>query len=251
MNIISALPDEPNDEGGLSATALKAKFDEPGNVMKAFINDSLLPDLDAEISSKINEMELQSGNMPTGGTAGQLLVKKSGADFDAEYRDPAPAPTAATTPVSADAAAALSLGENATVEAGLLSLESELAALEASVPENYVAKSSCKTGAFAMAVTDITETLAKSVNLGARPKAVFLTLVSGLPSNQVLWPGSVAAVNLPADTYVPIFAGVGTNGSTLYVQKVFVKFTATGFSVYNWPSVHASFYGTWQYFAVL
>jgi hypothetical protein len=35
LNIVSALDDEPNDVGGLSATELKAKFDaalEKGNV---------------------------------------------------------------------------------------------------------------------------------------------------------------------------------------------------------------------------
>lgn len=34
MNIISALDDEPNDVGGLTATELKAKFDEGGNAIK-------------------------------------------------------------------------------------------------------------------------------------------------------------------------------------------------------------------------
>lgn len=43
LNIIQALDDEPNDVGGLSAQELKAKFDEAGNVIKDFINDSLIP----------------------------------------------------------------------------------------------------------------------------------------------------------------------------------------------------------------
>lgn len=34
MNIISKLDDEPNDVGGLSAAALKAKFDLAGNLLK-------------------------------------------------------------------------------------------------------------------------------------------------------------------------------------------------------------------------
>ena len=34
MKIISALDDEPNDVGGLTAAALKAKFDEGGEAIK-------------------------------------------------------------------------------------------------------------------------------------------------------------------------------------------------------------------------
>lgn len=43
LNIIQKLDDEPNDVGGLSAQELKAKFDEAGNIIKEFINDSLIP----------------------------------------------------------------------------------------------------------------------------------------------------------------------------------------------------------------
>ncbi|MCI8400289.1 MAG: hypothetical protein HFF90_12975 [Oscillibacter sp.] len=43
LSIIQKLDDEPNDVGGLSAQELKAKFDEAGNVIKEYINDSLIP----------------------------------------------------------------------------------------------------------------------------------------------------------------------------------------------------------------
>lgn len=43
LNIIQQLDDEPNDVGGLSAQELKAKFDEAGNAIKDYINDSLIP----------------------------------------------------------------------------------------------------------------------------------------------------------------------------------------------------------------
>ena len=36
MAIISALDDEPNDVGGLTAAELKAKFDEGGQAIKQF-----------------------------------------------------------------------------------------------------------------------------------------------------------------------------------------------------------------------
>lgn len=44
LNIIQALPDEPNEAGGLSAAQLKAKFDEAGNKLKNGVN-SLIDEL--------------------------------------------------------------------------------------------------------------------------------------------------------------------------------------------------------------
>lgn len=38
MNIISKLPDEPNDEGGMTASAFKATFDKAGTLAKTAIN---------------------------------------------------------------------------------------------------------------------------------------------------------------------------------------------------------------------
>lgn len=48
LNIIQKLDDEPNDVGGLTAAELKAKFDEAGNILKDFINDSLIPQVVGE-----------------------------------------------------------------------------------------------------------------------------------------------------------------------------------------------------------
>lgn len=45
LYIISLLDDEPNDIGGLSAAELKAKFDEAGNIIKTYINETLIPEL--------------------------------------------------------------------------------------------------------------------------------------------------------------------------------------------------------------
>ena len=48
LNIIQKLDDEPNDVGGLTAAELKAKFDEAGNIIKAYINGTLIPEILAE-----------------------------------------------------------------------------------------------------------------------------------------------------------------------------------------------------------
>ena len=54
LNIIAALDDEPNSVGGLSATELKAKFDESGNAIKTYINETLTAETDAHIDNTDN-----------------------------------------------------------------------------------------------------------------------------------------------------------------------------------------------------
>ena len=49
MDIIQKLDDEPNDVGGLTAAELKAKFDEPGNAVKQYMNTALIPSVDAAV----------------------------------------------------------------------------------------------------------------------------------------------------------------------------------------------------------
>lgn len=48
MDIIQQLDDEPNDVGGLTADQLKAQFDRAGNLVKAYINNTLTAELDAK-----------------------------------------------------------------------------------------------------------------------------------------------------------------------------------------------------------
>ena len=43
LNIIAKLDNEPNDVGGLSAEELKATFDKAGNLIKEYINETLIP----------------------------------------------------------------------------------------------------------------------------------------------------------------------------------------------------------------
>ena len=46
MKIIAALDDEPNDVGGMTSAELKAKFDEGGEALQTYLNDTLLPALE-------------------------------------------------------------------------------------------------------------------------------------------------------------------------------------------------------------
>ena len=52
MEIISALDDEPNDVGGLTAAQLKAKFDEGGVALKDYLNDTLTQEIDTKLATK-------------------------------------------------------------------------------------------------------------------------------------------------------------------------------------------------------
>lgn len=52
LDIIQKLDDEPNDVGGLTAAQLKAKFDESGNTIKTYLNDTLLPALSGTVAEE-------------------------------------------------------------------------------------------------------------------------------------------------------------------------------------------------------
>ena len=52
MAIISALDDEPNDVGGLTAAELKAKFDEGGKAIQSYLNETMLPESERLFATK-------------------------------------------------------------------------------------------------------------------------------------------------------------------------------------------------------
>ena len=79
MNIISALEDEPNDVGGLTASQLKAKFDEGGNALKTYVNETPLPGISQEITDTVQDLVL--GNIP-----GMTILIPLGIDIPAEQR---------------------------------------------------------------------------------------------------------------------------------------------------------------------
>ena len=57
MDIIQKLDDEPNDVGGLTAQALKAKFDESGNIIQRYINETLLPKISGTVAEEENRAQ--------------------------------------------------------------------------------------------------------------------------------------------------------------------------------------------------
>ena len=61
LNIIQKLDDEPNDVGGLSSAQLKAKFDEAGNIIKDYINNTLIPAILAADATETARTEAEAG----------------------------------------------------------------------------------------------------------------------------------------------------------------------------------------------
>ena len=47
LDIVAKMDDEPNDVGGLSADAFKAVFDMAGNIIKVYLNDTLVAELES------------------------------------------------------------------------------------------------------------------------------------------------------------------------------------------------------------
>lgn len=63
LNIIQGLPDLPNDVGGLTAAQLKATYDEAGLLLKKYINEVLLPELEGVTGAEnIGISEIQGVN---------------------------------------------------------------------------------------------------------------------------------------------------------------------------------------------
>lgn len=60
MAIIAKLPDEPNDIGGMTAQQLKEKFDEAGQTIKSYINNTLKN----EVATKEELEALEAGVSP-------------------------------------------------------------------------------------------------------------------------------------------------------------------------------------------
>ncbi|HIS63802.1 MAG TPA: hypothetical protein IAA83_00340 [Candidatus Avoscillospira avistercoris] len=87
MDIIAALDDQPNDVGGLTAAELKAKFDEGGKAIQAFLNDTLIPEvvgLDATEASRKEAEQLRVASEQARVKAEQARVTAEQARVTAE-----------------------------------------------------------------------------------------------------------------------------------------------------------------------
>lgn len=63
LNIIQKLDDEPNDVGGLTSAELKAKFDESGNIIKKYINETLIPSVLADDATEESRKQAEAARV--------------------------------------------------------------------------------------------------------------------------------------------------------------------------------------------
>lgn len=79
LNIISALDDEPNDVGGLTAAQLKAKYDEAAGIIKTFLNNTLIPELTNDgVDSIVRSYDLASIKYIRLGTDDTIQISADG-----------------------------------------------------------------------------------------------------------------------------------------------------------------------------
>lgn len=125
LNIIAKLDDEPNDVGGLSSDQLKAKFDEAGNVIKDYINNTLIP---AILASDSTEAAREA--------AEKQRVTNENARVSAEKSRQ----TAETARASAETQRQENEAARQTAEAGRVSAEQGRAANETQRQQNEAAR---------------------------------------------------------------------------------------------------------------
>ena len=61
LDIIAKLADEPNDTNGLSGDGLKEEFDKAGNLIKNYINMTLIPEIESDIDAASQGIASGSG----------------------------------------------------------------------------------------------------------------------------------------------------------------------------------------------
>lgn len=74
LNIIQALPNQPNSNDGLTPAELKAEFDEAGNVIKLFINGTLISELSSVVPGSSGADHI--GSAPILGVTGATVFSQ-------------------------------------------------------------------------------------------------------------------------------------------------------------------------------
>lgn len=94
LDIIQKLDDQPNDVGGLTPAELKAVFDRAGNIIKNYLNGTLVPQIQdfVDIADRLNEMlngidgvlnvlENDSAKLVTGKAVSEAMQKSGFGDM--------------------------------------------------------------------------------------------------------------------------------------------------------------------------
>lgn len=115
LNIIQKLDDEPNDVGGLTSAQLKAKFDEAGNTIKTYINDTLIPAILTDDATEAAREAAEQGRVTA--EQGRVSAEEARASAESERRN------AESSRVTAE-------GGRASAEASRVEAEAQRAAAE-------------------------------------------------------------------------------------------------------------------------
>lgn len=106
LNIIQKLDDEPNDVGGLTAQELKTTFDQAGNTIQEYLNETLIPELEKNgveqavllpenaagfkylrlNADKVLEVSTDGTVWQATGSSGHLILDKDGAELPQRSR---------------------------------------------------------------------------------------------------------------------------------------------------------------------
>lgn len=80
LNVIAKLDDQPNDVGGMTAQALKAEFDRAALIIQAYINNTLVPQIESALSS--GTTDLINGNQLVDGSVQAAKIAALSIDAD-------------------------------------------------------------------------------------------------------------------------------------------------------------------------
>ncbi len=137
LNIIQKLDDEPNDVGGLTSAELKAKFDESGNIIKRYINETLIPSVLTDDATEESRKQAEAARV----TAEQGRVTAEEGRVSAETAR-AQAETART---SAETARGNAESQRANAETARVQNETERKTSEASRASAETARANAET----------------------------------------------------------------------------------------------------------
>lgn len=144
LNIIQKLDDEPNDVGGLTSAELKAKFDESGNIIKKYINETLIPAVLAEDATEESRKQAEAARVAaeqTRQTNEETRKSNEAARVTAEGNRA----TAEGTRANAEAARVQNETERKTAEASRASAETARANAETQRAANETARQQAET----------------------------------------------------------------------------------------------------------
>ena len=208
LNVIQKLDDEPNDVGGLTSAELKAKFDESGNIIKKYINETLIPAVLAEDATEESRKQAEAAR----------VAAEQGRVTAEEGRVSAEAARAAAEQARSEAESSRVSAENARAQA-----ETARASAEASRQANETARQNAESA------RQTAETNRAQAETARNVWEDYDSAKNYQPGNKVYWQGSSYVCLKPCSGISP------ENGLywQLVVRSGFTSDSAFGFDVVN------------------